>query len=43
VLDDHPRFTGARMRLEKVTLTPDGVTPLGEFSNVHVRDVGAPR
>lgn len=43
VLDDHPRFTGARMRLEKVTLTPDGVTPLGEFTNVHVRDVGAPR
>jgi len=43
VLDRHPEFTGARMRLEKVTLTSDGVTPLGEFADIHVRDRGAPR
>jgi hypothetical protein len=43
VLDHHPEFTGARMRLEKVTLTSDGVIPLDQFAWIHVRDRGAPR
>jgi hypothetical protein len=43
VLDRHPMFTGARMRFEKVRLSPDGVTPLGEFAFIHIRDRGAPR
>ena len=43
VLERHPDFTGARMRMEKVKLSTDGLTPLGEFAYIHVRDRGAPR
>jgi len=41
VLARHPDFTGARMRMEKVRLSSDGVTPLGQFAYIHVRDRGA--
>ena len=42
VLESHPDFTGARMRMEKVRLTPDGVENLGQFAYIHIRDRGAP-
>lgn len=43
VLDRHPELTGVRVRMEKVRLTSDGVVPLGEFADIHVRDRGGPR
>ena len=43
VLDRHPDFTGARLRMERVRLSSDGVEMLGTFEQVHVRDRGGPR
>ena len=42
VLAQHPDFTGARMRMEKIAITTDGFTPLGQFAYIHVRDRGGP-
>ena len=41
-LDDHPDASRARLRMEKVHLSSDGVAPLGKFAYVHVRDRGQP-
>jgi hypothetical protein len=37
VLERHPEYVGARVRLEKVLLTDEGVTPLGQFIGQHMR------
>ncbi|HEX5063777.1 MAG TPA: hypothetical protein VFV99_30570 [Kofleriaceae bacterium] len=37
VLDRHPELVAARMRLEKVHITSDGVVPSGQFIGQHVR------
>lgn len=42
VLADHPEVTGVRMKMEKVVLTAEGVTDLGQFAHIHARDQGAP-
>jgi hypothetical protein len=42
VLARHPEYTGARMRMEKIALTPDGMSPLGQFAYIHIRDRGGP-
>jgi hypothetical protein len=44
VLDRHPDYTAARIQLEKVELTRDGMVPTGQFEYVHLRErVGPPR
>jgi hypothetical protein len=43
VLDRHPDYTGARLRMEKVQVSSDGAKMLGEFAHIHLRDRGAPR
>jgi len=42
VLDRHPELVGARVRLEKVRITPDGFVPTGVFIQPHVRQRGGP-
>lgn len=42
VLDTHPDYVAARVRLEKVHLTPDGPMPSGEFVFPHIELRGAP-
>ena len=42
MLAAHPELTGVRMRMEKVHISADGVTPLGQFAFAHVRERGAP-
>lgn len=42
VLAQHPEFTGARMRMEKIAFTTEGFTPLGQFAFIHLRDRGGP-
>jgi hypothetical protein len=37
ILDRHPELVAVRLRLEKVVLTTDGVTPTGQFIGQHVR------
>ncbi len=37
VLARHPEYIAARVRLEKVVLSPNGVTPTGTFIGQHVR------
>jgi hypothetical protein len=37
VLAQHPDYIAARVRLEKVLLGSDGVTPLGQFIGQHMR------
>jgi hypothetical protein len=37
VLDRHPELVAARVQLEKVVLTTEGVTPTGHFIGQHVR------
>ena len=43
VLDDHPEYIASRVRLEKVTLTDDGLTASGQFIQPHVRLRNGPR
>jgi len=42
ILDEHPDYVAARVRLEKVHLTPDGPVPTGEFVFPHIKIRGAP-
>ena len=42
VLEQHPDYVAARVRLEKVRITDDGPTPTGEFIGVHMRLRGGP-
>jgi len=42
VLERHPDYVAARVRLEKVRLTKDGFEPTGEFVQPHMRVRGGP-
>ena len=42
VLAKHPEFVASRVRLERVTLTPDGHAPTGTFIVPHVHHRGDP-
>ena len=37
VLANHPDFTGARVRMEKLAISHDGFVPTGEFEYFHIR------
>jgi hypothetical protein len=41
-LVDHPELTAVRLRMEKVTLSSEGVTPLGQYAYIYVRERDAP-
>jgi hypothetical protein len=42
VLDDHAEYVAARLRLEKVRITDDGVEPTGQFVHPYIRLRGGP-
>jgi hypothetical protein len=43
VLADHPEFVAGRTRMERLEITPDGVTATGEFAFEQVRKRGPAR
>jgi hypothetical protein len=42
ILEQHPDWVAARIRLEKVRITDNSVEPTGQFVHVHMRTRGGP-